>query len=362
MQAIRSSRPFRTMTIMICAASERPSADTRRSLRSDLMSFQPYAWMRSFGLLVTLALGAASAAAQSYPERPMRLFVPFAPGARNDIVARAFARHLSEALGQQVVVDNRGGAGGSVGNAIVAKAPADGYTLMVTSTSYATSAATQSNLPFDPVSDVIGLAILGRGPHIVSVTAGLPPQSMQELIAFARAQPGKVSYASSGVGSAPHLVTELLARQAAIQLTHVPYKGLGPAMSDLIAGRVQLLIASLPTLWPHVKANRLRALAVTSDKRSSFVPALPTVAEAGVEGFSSEQWWGLFAPARLPAPIVARLNTETRKLVLADEMKRLLADAGAEPATMSAAEFGAMVRSEIVKWSRIARDRGIKAD
>lgn len=307
-------------------------------------------------------LGAVPAAAQGYPERPLRLVVPFAPGASNDIIARAVGRHLSESLGQQVVVDNRAGAGGAIGSAIVAKAPADGHTLMVTSTSYATAAVTQSNLPFDPVTDVIGLAIIGRGPHIVTVTASLPPQSLQDLVTLARAQPAKLGYASSGVGSAPHLVTEFLAKQAGIALTHVPYKGLGPAMSDLIAGRVQILIASLPTVWTHVKADRLRALAVTSTQRSSFVPNLPTVAEAGVSGFSSEQWWGLFAPARLPAAIVSRLNDETRKLVFSGEMKKLLADAGAEPAALTAVEFGNLVKSEIAKWGKVARDSGIKVN
>jgi len=300
-------------------------------------------------------------AAQSpgYPERPLRLVVPFAPGASNDILARAVGRKLSEALNQQVVVDNRSGAGGSLGNAIVAKAPADGYTLMVTSTSYATSAATQPGLSFDPVADVAGLAIIGRGPHVLAVTASLPVQSVKDLVALARAQPDKLGYASSGVGSAPHLVTALLSKQAGIQLTHVPYKGLGPAMTDLVAGRVQILIASLPSLWGPVKAERLRALAVTSPQRSSFVPQLPTVAEAGVAGFSTEQWWGLFAPARLPAAIATRLHEETQKLVFSDEMKKLLADAGAEPAAMSTAEFGNLVKLEIARWTKVAKESGI---
>jgi tripartite-type tricarboxylate transporter receptor subunit TctC len=313
-------------------------------------------------LLAGWALSAAPAGAQNYPERPLRLVVPFAPGASNDIIARAVARKLSEALGQQIVVDNRSGAGGSLGNAIVARAPADGYTLMVTSTSYATSAATQANLPFDPVTDVTGLAIIGRGPHILAVTASLQPQSVKDLVALARAQPGKLAYASSGVGSAPHLVTELFGKQAGIHVTHVPYKGLGPAMADLVAGRVHILIASLPSLWPHVKADRLRALAVTTAQRSAFVPNLPTVVEAGVPGFGSEQWWGLFAPAKLPGAIVTKLNEETRKLVFAEEMKKLLADAGAEPAAMSSSEFGIMMKREIAKWGKVARESGIAAN
>lgn len=320
--------------------------------------------MMRFWLFVTLmAAFAGHAVAQpAYPTRPIRLIVPFPPGASNDIVARAVAQKMSEALGQQAVVDNRGGAGGSIGSAILAKAPADGYTLMVTSTSYVTNAAVQSGLPFDPVADVAGVAMIGRGPMMVIVALSVPAQTVQELIAFAKSKPGAVNYASSGIGSAPHLVTELFMRQAGIEMVHVPYKGLAQGLTDMVAGRAHVIIASLPTVLSHVKANRARGLAVTGAQRSSFLPGVPTVSESGVPGFTSELWWGLFAPARTPGPVIARLNSETRKLVAGTEMKQLLANAGAEPSDISAGEFTALVRKEIAMWRKVAQERGIKAE
>jgi len=255
--------------------------------------------MRLWLFAALLAVFAGPAAAQpGYPTKPIRLVVPFPPGASNGTIARAAGQKLNEALGQPVVVDNRAGAGGSIGAAIVARSPADGYTLMVTSTSYTTNAAVQTGLPFDPVADVTTVAMIGRGPMMI----------------------------------------------------------------DLIAGRVQVLIASLPSVLPHVKASKLRALAVTSPQRSSFAPGLATVSESGVPGYSSELWWGLFAPARTPAPVIGRLNSETRRFVMGDEMKRLLADAGAEPAALSTAEFGALVKREIAMWTKVVKARGIKAE
>ena len=314
-------------------------------------------------ILALLALLTGPTGAQStYPSRPIRLVVPFPPGASNDTVARVAAQKMTEALGQQVVVDNRAGAGGSIGAAILARAPADGYTLMVTSTSYATNAAVQSGLPFDPVADVAGVAMIGRGPMMVVVAPSVAAQSIKELLTLAKSQPGRVNYTSSGIGSAPHLATELFMRQAGIEMTHVPYKGLGPAMTDLVAGRVQVLIASLPSVLPHVKANRLRGLAITSAQRSSFTPGVPTVSESGVPGYVSELWWGVFAPARTPAAVVTRLNSETRKLVAGSDMKQSLANAGAEPADMSAREFSALVKDEIAKWRKVVKERGIRAE
>ena len=316
-----------------------------------------------FPCIALLALAAGPALAQGgYPERPVRLVVPFPPGASNDIVARAVAQNLAERLGQQVVVDNRAGAGGSIGAAILARAAPDGHTLMVTSTSYATSAGVQSDLPFDPVRDVAGVAMIGRGPMMVVVSQSVKAQTMKALIALARAQPGRLDYTSSGIGSAPHLATELFMRQSGIEMTHVPYKGLAPAMTDLIGGRVQVLIASLPSVLPHVKANRLRGLAVTSARQSPFAPGVPTVIESGVPGYTSELWWGLFAPARTPQAIVGRLNQETRELVATADMKRLLENAGAESADMPAPAFAAFVTDEIAKWRKVVRERGIKAE
>jgi tripartite-type tricarboxylate transporter receptor subunit TctC len=314
-------------------------------------------------MFAILGLLAGQLYAQSgYPTKPIRLIVPFPPGASNDTIGRAFGQKMSEALGQQVVVDNRAGAGGSIGAAIVAKAPPDGYTLMVTSTSYATNAAVQKELAFDPIRDVAAIAIIGRGPMMVVVSPSVAAQSVQELLALAKAKPGQVNYASSGIGSAPHLATELFLRHTGIDMTHVPYKGLGPAMSDLYAGRTQVLIASLPSVLSHVKANRLRGIAITSAQRSSFTPGVPTVAEAGVPGYVSELWWGLFVPAQMSSALMTRLNVEARKLVAASEMKQLLAGVGAEPAHMAPLEFNAFVRDEIAKWRKVVQERGIKAE
>jgi tripartite-type tricarboxylate transporter receptor subunit TctC len=309
-----------------------------------------------------MAIATPAAAQPGYPSKPVRLVVPFPPGASNDTVARATGLKLSEALGQPVVIDNRSGAGGSIGAAILARSPADGYTLMVTSTSYTTNAGVQPNLPFDPVKDIAPVAMIGRGPMMVVVAPAVPAQSFKEFLALAKAQPGKLNYTSSGIGSAPHLATELFMSLANVDMVHVPYKGLGPAMVDLIANRVQVLIASLPSVLPHVKAGKLRSLAVTSAQRSPFAPGLPTVTESGVPGYTSELWWGVFAPARTPAPVVTRLHAETVKFVAADDMKKLLADAGAEPAALSTAGFAAQIRAEIEKWTKLVQQRGIKAE
>ena len=309
--------------------------------------------------LVSTGLGAAE---RAYPSKPIRLVVPFPPGASNDSIARTVGQKLAEALGQQVVIDNRAGAGGSIGAAILARAPADGYTLMASSTSYATNAAVQPALPFDPLADVAGVAMIGRGPMMVVVWPGVPAHSIKELLAFARSQPQRVNYTSSGVGSAPHLATELFNRLSGVELVHIPYKGLGPAMIDMVAGRAHVLIASLPSVLPHVKANRLRGLAVTGAQRSSFVPGMPTVSESGVPGYTSEQWWALFAPARTPEAVIRRLNAETRKLIAGDDMRLVLESAGAEPADMSPRELDAHVKNEIAKWRRVAKEGGIKAD
>jgi len=315
-------------------------------------------------IFVALLLAAASpvAAQSNYPTKPIRLVVPFPPGAANDVVARAVALKLSDNLGQPLVVDNRSGAGGSLGGDIVAKAPADGYTLMLNSTSYVTRPAVDSRMPFDPVKDLTAFALIGRGPLLIAVSNSLPAKSIKELVALARSQPGKLNYASSGIGGSPHLTAELFLQLTGIDMTHVPYKGLGLAMADLISGRVHLVIASLPTTGPNVKAGRLRALAVTSAQRSSFMPGLPTAIESGVPGYVAELWWGMFAPARTPVTVISRLHAEIGKSVASDDLKRLLSDSGAEPETMTTAAFGQMVRNEIAMWTKLVKSRGIKGE
>lgn len=297
-----------------------------------------------------------------YPVRPIRLVVPFPPGASNDVIARALGEKMHEALGQPVVVDNRGGAGTAIGTTIVAKSPADGYTLMLTSVSYTTNAAVQPKLPFDPLADITGVTMIGKAPMLLVVHPSVPAKSVKELIALAKARPGQMNYASNGVGTIPHLMIEVLMREAKIAMVHVPYKGLGAAITDLVAGQVQVLIASPPSVYPQVRAGRLRALAVSTEKRSAFVPELPTIAESGVPGYAAEQWWGMFAPAGTPKEIIARLNGEIHRILATDEMKQRLANEGAEPVPMSADDFSAFVRNEIAKWTKVVKERRILPD
>ncbi len=300
--------------------------------------------------------------AQPYPVKAVRLVVPFPPGASNDVISRLIGQRLAENLRQPMVIDNRGGAGGALGAEIVAKAPADGYTLLATSTSYTTNAAVQMRPTYDPLTDIVGVAMIGKAPMLVTVHPALPVKSINELIAHATAHPGKINYASSGNGSTVHFVTEVFKSEARIAMTHVPYKGLGPALNDLIAGQTQLLIASLPSVMPQVKANRLRAIAVTSAKRSAFVPELPTVDESGLRGFTSELWWGLLAPVRTPGSIVEQLNNEIDRVLASDDVKQRLAFEGAMPAPLRAKEFTAQLHEEIARWRRVAKTIGIKIE
>jgi tripartite-type tricarboxylate transporter receptor subunit TctC len=298
----------------------------------------------------------------SYPVRPIRLVVPFPPGASVDVMARIFGEKLREALGQPVVVDNRGGAGGAIGAEIVAKSPPDGYTLMFTSVSYTTNAATQPRLPFDPINDIAGVAMIGRAPMLLVVHPAVPAKSARDLFALARVRPGQLNYASNGSGTLPHLQTEMLMRDARISMVHVPYKGLAAAVTDLVSGQVHVLMASPPSVYPQVKAGRLRALAVSTPQRSAFVPQLPTIAESGVPGYAGEQWWGMFVRAGTPGEIIALVSAEILKILATDDMKRRLSTEGAEPAPMGAADFNVFVRNEIAKWTKLVRERKIQPD
>jgi len=305
---------------------------------------------------------AATLAQAPYPNRPVRMVVPFPPGASNDVIGRAIAERLQEALGQPLVVDNRGGAGTTIGTHLVAKSPPDGYTLMFTSVSYTTNAAVQPKLPFDPIADFTGITMVGRAPMLLVVHPGVPAKTAKELLALARARPGYINYASNGIGTIPHLLVEILVRDAKLELVHVPYKGLGPALTDLVAGQVHMLIASPPSVYPQVKAGKLRAVAVSTAQRSAFAPDLPTIAESGVPGYVAQQWWGMFAPAATPRGIVDRLNLEIGKILATDEIRRRLSAEGAEPASMTSVEFTALVKAEIGMWSKIVKERGIRAE
>ncbi|MCC6533693.1 MAG: tripartite tricarboxylate transporter substrate binding protein [Burkholderiales bacterium] len=298
----------------------------------------------------------------AYPVRPLRLVVPFPPGASNDLIGRTIAEKMREGLGQPVIVDNRGGAGTTIGTLLVAKAAADGYTLLFSSVSYTTNAAVQPKLPFDPIADIAGISMVGRAPMLLVAHPALAAKSAAELIALVRARPGQINYASNGIGAIPHLLMELLMREAKLSMVHVPYKGLAAALTDLVAGQVHVLIASPPSVWPQVKAGKLRALAVSTEKRSALAPELPTLAESGVPGFTAQQWWGMFAPAATPAPIMAQLNAEIGRILATEEIRRRLSAEGAEPAPLPAADFNALLKNEIALWSRIVKERGIVAE
>jgi tripartite-type tricarboxylate transporter receptor subunit TctC len=309
--------------------------------------------------LVAFALTAVAAHAQSYPTKPIRFVVPVVAGGSNDILGRLLAERLRERWGQPVVVENRAGAGQMIGAEVVAKAPADGYTLLVPTGSYTTAAAMQTRLPFDPVNDFVGVSMIGDGPFMVTVHPSLPAKSLKELIALAKARPGEIHFASAGTGSNNHFATELFAAAARIQLVHVPYKSGVPGTIDAVGGHVQMLITSLSAVWPHVKANRMRALAMTSATRSSFAPELPAVAEV-LPGYAAGQWWAILAPAKLPADILAKLNSEMNRIIGSEEMKPRLAEQGAEPLVMSADQLTRYFRDEIAKWRRVIKERNLQ--
>lgn len=325
------------------------------------MSCSPRYWaLRAIVVALLVTPWAGHALGQSgYPARPIRLVVPFTPGASNDVIARVLGEKMREVLAQPVVVDNRGGAGTAIGSQIVATSPPDGYTLMFASISYATNAAVQPKLPFDPLADITGIAMVGKAPMLLVVHPAVAAKSVKELIALAKARPGQINYASNGVGTIPHLLIELLMRDANLSMVHVPYKGLGVAITDLVGGQVHLLIASPPSVYPQVKAGRLRALAVSSEARWAFLPELPTIEESGVPGYTAQQWWGMFTRGGTPRAIITFISGEILKILATDDIKRRLSSEGAEPAPMPAVEFNAFVRNEIAKWSKLVRDRKI---
>jgi len=318
----------------------------------------------SLALLLAVALGmlASSAAAQSYPSRPVRLIIPFPPGGSNDIVGRMIAAQLGDRLGQQMIPDNRGGAGGTIGTELAAKAPPDGYTLLLISTAYAFNTSIYKKLPYDPVKSFVPVALLGSGPGVLVINPGLPVNSVAELIAFAKERPGKLNNASAGVGSFQHLASELFRIQAGIEWLHVPYKGGGPAMMDLIAGQADVSVGSLIQMLPHIRSGKLKALGTTGTKRSPVLPDVPTVAEAGVPGYEATNWWGLLAPAGTPQAIVDRVQQEVGAVQASAETRKRFETEGAEAVQMSAAEFGAFVAAETTKWARVVKEAGITAE
>ena len=313
-------------------------------------------------LAMAPALCPMPAAAQDYPNRPIRIIVPFSPGGAVDGPTRAVAQELGRRLNQQVIVDNRPGAGATIGSEAVAKAPPDGYTLLLASQTNAISATLYSKLSFNPIDDFICISLLGRESAVLVAHPSLPANSVAELLALARARRGELNFASSGNGSGQHLFMALFASMADIRLTHVPYRGSGQATTDLLAGTVPLAFPGIAGMLPHIKAGKLRALAVSGSKRASHLPDVPTLAESGLAGYSAYVWLGLMAPKGTPQAIIERLHREVIASLEAESVKRYFADSGIEAAGSTPAEFAAYFREERDRWARVIKDTGAKID
>lgn len=310
------------------------------------------------GLALLVAAGAVEAQ-QKYPTRPIRLLVPFPPGGGTDLVARVIAQKLTEAFGVSVIVDNRPGAAGTIGAETAVRAAPDGYTMIVVSGSYATNAAL-FKLPYDPVNDIAPIAYLGDSAFLLSLHPSVPVKNARELIAYDNANPGKLNYGSTGTGGITHLASELFNQVAGTRLTHVPYKGTGPAVNDLIGGQIQLMFGALPALAPHVKTNRLRGIAVTTLKRNSAMPDLPALAEV-VPGYEAFPWYAAWGPKALPKEIIARWNREIDRILATQEMKERMAGEGVEPAGGPPERFHEVLKREVPKWQKVVKAGNIKA-
>jgi tripartite-type tricarboxylate transporter receptor subunit TctC len=310
-------------------------------------------------VLATLSLMLApSAFADDYPNRPVRLIIPFPPGGSNDVVGRLVAQQLSTKLGQQVYVDNRGGAGGTIGTEACATAAPDGYTICVISIAHAVNPALYQ-LKYDPIKSFTPISIFATGPNVLVVNPTSPIRSVKDLLTLAKEKPGELNYASAGVGSFQHLGAELFKLQAHVNLVHVPYKGGGPAMQDVIAGHVKIMFSSLVQTTPFIKSGQLIALGTGGAKRSPVLPDVPTIAEAGVPDYVADNWWGLAAPAGLPKPIIDKLYTATEAALKAPELQAQFEREGAATVEMSTAEFGEYIKTEIEKWGRVVKEGNI---
>jgi tripartite-type tricarboxylate transporter receptor subunit TctC len=314
-------------------------------------------------LLAAIVALASPAWAQTWPAKPIRLVAPSTPGDAPDVIARMVAEKLSTSLGQQVVVENKPGAGGVVGSDAVAKSAPDGYTLIMGNAgSHGINAAVYSKLPYDIQRDFAPVSQVAIAPNVMVINPGVPANSVAEFIAYAKAQPGKLSYASGGNGSSAHMSMELFKSMAGIDLQHIPYKGSSPALTDLVAGQVVVFIGNMPPTVPLVKAGKLRALAVTTKSRSTLMPELPTISEAGLPGYETVAWFGVLAPANTPPDIVNRLSQEIAKIAKSPEMREKLLAMGAEPVGGTPEEFKAVIDRDIAKWKPLAQKVGIKVD
>lgn len=311
---------------------------------------------------VALASGSGGAFAQGYPNQPIRFIVPYAAGGGVDMVARAIAPKLSERLGQSVVVDNRGGAGGNIGTELAAKTDPNGYTLVMGAAAFAINVSLYRKLPFDPVKDFVPVSLVAATPNILAVHPAVPAKSVRELIRLAKAKPESLNYASAGNGTTSHLAAELFKTMAGVNIVHIPYKGTSPAVVALLSGEVAIMLAPALTLLTHIKANKVRGLAVTGAKRSPAIPELPTVAESGLPGFEARQWYGVLAPAGTPKAIVTRLNSEIVGIVRSPEVTKRFLSEGSEPIGSTPEEFARYIKAEIAKWAKVVQASGARVD
>jgi tripartite-type tricarboxylate transporter receptor subunit TctC len=303
-----------------------------------------------------------AALADVYPSKPVRLILPFPPGGGTDILGRLIGERLSAGLGQPVVIDNRGGAGGNVGAEAAARAAPDGHTLLLAATTLAISPSLYARLAYDPLKDLTPISLVATVPNVMVTHPSVPVRNLEEFIALAKSRPGELNFGSGGSGTSNHLGGELFNMVAGVKLVHVPYKGVNLAMNDVLAGNVQLVLIGIPAVAPHIRAGRLRALAVLAPQRSPALPDVPTAAEAGLPGFEVTTWYGVLAPAGTPRPIIQRINTELIRVMNAPELQARLADLATEPRTGTPEEFGAYLREEMSKWAEVIRKAGIRAE
>lgn len=320
--------------------------------------------MKWLTFALALLIGGAQtppAWAQAYPSKPIKIVSPFAPGGFNDVLSRLVGQKMSEDFGQPVLVDNRPGANMIIGSGMVAKSAPDGYTLLMAAVPHVINPSLYA-LPYDPVSSFTPIALITTVPSILVVHPSLPVTTVQELITYGKANPGKLFFGSVGTGSSYHMAGELFKTLTGVDMLHVPYKGSAPAMTDLLAGRFQVFFANSVSVIPHIRSGQLRALAVTSLKRSSILPELPTVSESGIPGFSASSWYGLLGPAGMPAEVVRKINAEINAITAAPDFKERLTKDGADPLRATPEEFAKVIRDDVQMWAKVVKERGIKAD
>ncbi len=314
------------------------------------------------GALIVFQSAPSSLAAQPYPVKPIRFIVPFAPGGTTDIIARLVGSKLTEEFGQQVIVDNRGGAGSMIGTEMAAKSPPDGYTIILNNIGLAINETLYPKRPYEALKDLAPVSLVGITPNVFVAHPSLPVKSVKDFVAFAKTRPGQLTYASGGIGSSSHLASELFQILSGTRVIHVPYKGAGPGLIDVASGQVHFMINSMPAVMPHVKSGRLRALAVSSAQRSQAAPELPTIAESGVPGYDFSTWYGLLVPAGTPKTVVARLNGAIQKALSSGDLREKLAQQGVETEPSTPEKFSDIISADISKWRKIIRDANIKAN